>query len=209
MDKHHVFQPFVQAVSLCILALWWIFFIAWQPGFVMAVERVAYRFEPPSLSSEVVVNATVRAIEYATKGTPNQADIFFTQAEVSHLQDVANIYKRIRMSTGILATASCVALLLFLQRGAFHAGAFHLARNILVCLVLLLALALFVFPFFFLLFHEVAFPQGNWAFPENSILIQLFPETFWKLSLGWLFIGTGIFALFYHIVGGVHRRHAQ
>jgi len=29
-------------------------------------------------------------------------------------------------------------------------------------------------------FHELLFPQGNWMFPADSVLITLFPETFFR-----------------------------
>jgi Protein of unknown function (DUF1461) len=35
------------------------------------------------------------------------------------------------------------------------------------------------FTSFFILFHQVLFPQGNWSFPADSVLIQLYPEPFW------------------------------
>ena len=49
-------------------------------------------------------------------------------------------------------------------------------------------------------FHLIFFPQGNWAFPEGSLIITIFPfgffyDFFFKLILNSLIIALVLFAL--------------
>ena len=45
-------------------------------------------------------------------------------------------------------------------------------------LLISLVLSIISFNFMFTLFHNLFFPQGNWLFPANSLLIQTFPLGF-------------------------------
>ena len=54
-----------------------------------------------------------------------------------------------------------------------------------MCLVLPVLVGFIVLVAFgplFHLFHEILFPQGNWQFPSDSLLIQVFPQLFWVVS---------------------------
>jgi len=55
------------------------------------------------------------------------------------------------------------------------------------------------FELFFEKFHLIFFPQGNWAFPEGSLIITIFPfgffyDFFFKLILNSLIIALVLFA---------------
>jgi len=189
------------AVGLSIISIWWIFFIFWRLGFVHLVQQLAFRYETPDLSQEVVSRSTARAIEYATKGSTQTEDIFFNKNEVSHLLDVSSVYQPTRVFLGIGALISFGWLILIIRRfNKIPKGIFLIARNLQLFISVILLLSLIIFPIFFVRFHEVLFPQGNWSFPANSILIQIFPESFWKLLLICLFVGVTAFGVLYHIV---------
>lgn len=191
---------FIASIGLVFIAIWWLWFITWQIGFVNLVQNLSFEAEPPSLSVNIVTLATSRALEYATKGGPLIADIFFTRDEISHLIDVSVIYKTMRVVLGLLAFSGFITLIIELKlRKSLPSGVFLVARNIVIILTICLGAALLLFPVFFLLFHEVIFPKGNWAFPVQSTLIQIFPETFWKLITGWFLIGGMLFSLLYHM----------
>jgi integral membrane protein (TIGR01906 family) len=66
-----------------------------------------------------------------------------------------------------------------------------------LCFVLGLA-ALLNFDKFWILFHLILFPQGNWGFASDSVLIQLYPSQFFErftLYLGLLVLSFAIVAL--------------
>jgi len=39
-------------------------------------------------------------------------------------------------------------------------------------------MSIFSFDFLFTTFHVIFFPQGNWMFDPSSLLITMFPQTF-------------------------------
>lgn len=73
-------------------------------------------------------------------------------------------------------------------------------------LILVGAIAAVAFGAAFELFHRILFPGGNWAFPESSVLILLYPIAFWQLSaaaLAVFAIGGGV------LVWALARRRAR
>lgn len=195
-----VFIQLLQSISLVIIAIWWIFFLAWQPGNIGLVQSLSYKLSPISLSPEAVSQATARALEHVSKKTPLQADVFFTRNEVSHLHDVSVVYAATRLILGFLALFSWTILIFSLWKKInLGRNVFLSARNIMVFVLLLSISSLLLFPAFFDFFHRVLFPQGNWEFPESSVLIQIFPFDFWKGMMIWLVGSEGAFTLFFHV----------
>lgn len=187
----------LQSLSLVILAFWWIFFILWQPGFIRFVQNLTYRYTSPQLTSDVIEAATSRAMEYATRGGNLTGDIYFTAAEVAHLQDVSRLYQPIRLGLGISAVAAATYVIVEMYTKKMRHDSFVWAFRILSSLGVLAAVSLIFFVTFFLGFHEVLFPQGNWMFAADSMLIRLFPEIFWRLMLGSILIMLTSFTLIY------------
>lgn len=57
----------------------------------------------------------------------------------------------------------------------------NIKKGAIISLILITILVLFTslnFHQSFTIFHEIFFPQGNWAFPANSLIITLFPQDF-------------------------------
>lgn len=54
---------------------------------------------------------------------------------------------------------------------------------------------------FFALFHGVLFPQGNWTFPADSLLICMLPEGFW-MGMGALWLAVTLAACIVSMVIG-------
>ena len=55
-----------------------------------------------------------------------------------------------------------------------------------VFVLLAAAAAVFDFSAFFTAFHGLFFEAGTWTFPYDSLLIRLFPESFWVAAgVGW------------------------
>lgn len=84
--------------------------------------------------------------------------------------------------------------------------------TLLAICFLLTAAALLNFTQFWLIFHAIFFPQGNWAFPATSTLITLYPaEFFEKFVLRWLFLvaSFGLIAIILSYFLDRMRRHEQ
>lgn len=111
----------------------------------------------------------------------------FTEAEVSHMADVKQLFRRTYRAQGtaalLLAALTAAAIWRFrggvyvmlaqwMRRGAVATAAFVLLVGLL---------SLVAFDAVFTVFHYLGFPQGNWAFdPRTSYLVQVFPLGFWQ-----------------------------
>lgn len=102
----------------------------------------------------------------------------YAEQELSHLRDVQKVMDKVDFVFYLLLIA-VVSLFSFSWRAktsrAFlrWGGLTTLAVVGIVLLFLLLS-----FTSVFTLFHQLFFPQGNWLFPEESLLIRTFPQEF-------------------------------
>jgi len=123
---------------------------------------------------------------------------YFSSDEISHLNDVRILLSRILLVYYISTILFIVFLLILIERK-------YLDFLKSFCIVLMsassfilffLALLYFLGNNFWVLFekfHIIFFPQGNWTFPEGSLLITIFPsgffyDFFFKLLLASLII---------------------
>ena len=107
----------------------------------------------------------------------------FTTAEVSHLQDVHHV---IVVAFAVVLGATGVFTWVHWYAGYTKAVLVRESQLLTVAwrvLVLLTLLAVAFFSSFFTVFHQVFFPQGNWAFPADSRLLLTFPVPFWVQNL--------------------------
>lgn len=114
---------------------------------------------------------------------------FITQAALTHLDDVYTLGVIARKVSVASAVVSLVlaALLFFTKQRIYLGRALKYAG--IVTLILFaggILASLCNFTDFFTQFHEALFPQGNWSFSADSLLISALPEAFWqKLALIW------------------------
>ena len=122
----------------------------------------------------------------------------FDAAATSHLRDVAGVLSAAKIATALLGGAVLVWLVVMLRQrrhaeaaAGLRAGAGFSA----VFVVLAAAFALTAFDAFFSAFHGLLFEPGTWTFSYDSLLIRLFPETFWATSgaawAGLVLLGAG------------------
>ena len=118
----------------------------------------------------------------------------YTEAERAHMHDVQQLFKKGNALFLMLSGAFILLFSLFHEKRAeikkiiFFSGILITSIVILILILLLLS-----FNTSFIFFHTIFFPQGNWQFPVDSLLIQIFPlEFFTKMSflifsqaLGW------------------------
>lgn len=103
--------------------------------------------------------------------------------EVAHLRDVRAVIRWLMRAALLgLAALGLAAALAVRRRAAGRRLRTSLGRGGLLALALVGLAGAGVavgWERTFVLFHRVLFPQGNWAFPADSLLIQLFPDRFW------------------------------
>ena len=131
----------------------------------------------------------------------------YTSLEVSHMQDVKGV-----MGGGDIAFyALLVITTLIITR---YKKEWKITRKLLryggrTTVVLLLGLLLFsvvAFNYLFSLFHAILFPQGNWMFPTDSLLIQTFPLDFFINTSTTIFSLTLLFGIVFIVVGKYIKR---
>lgn len=111
----------------------------------------------------------------------------FTEAEVSHMADVKQLFRRTYRAQGtaalLLAALTAAAIWRF-RGGVYVVLAQWMRRGAVATAVFVLLvglLSLVAFDAVFTVFHYLGFPQGNWAFdPRTSYLVQVFPLGFWQ-----------------------------
>jgi uncharacterized membrane protein len=112
---------------------------------------------------------------------------YFTAEEQNHMYDVKSIFntmKTIYYASFIIFIACFGYLYYHYRNDRMHA--IELLSNILryasiTCLgflAVLFVLSVFFFDATFAIMHLLLFPQGNFTFPETSLLITLFPQQF-------------------------------
>ncbi|MHB1253092.1 MAG: lipoprotein intramolecular transacylase Lit [Candidatus Humimicrobiaceae bacterium] len=108
---------------------------------------------------------------------------YFTSNEISHLDDVRILFNRI-----FLAYYICLGLTIASVTALIEKNRKKFLKSISALLILPSAILIFFLLLLYLLgqnflplfdkFHNIFFPQGNFAFPEGSTLITLLPLGF-------------------------------
>ena len=109
--------------------------------------------------------------------------LFFDDKQVSHMEDVRDLLKNIFIFFSIclilFLILFLVTLLIHKKNPAKRTGLVFLWSSAVVFfLMLLLFLLATNFSSLFDRFHAAFFPQGNYMFPEGSLLITMFPFGF-------------------------------
>lgn len=108
---------------------------------------------------------------------------FFNETEISHLDDVRILLKKLLIVFYVsIALFAVLSILLVEKKSKRFLKNISLSglisSVILICLFVLLYFLGNNFWALFDKFHYVFFPQGNWAFPEGSLIITIFPFGF-------------------------------
>ncbi|MBI4151712.1 DUF1461 domain-containing protein [Candidatus Woesearchaeota archaeon] len=155
-----------------------------------------------------LVLASVKATIFFSSYLPEQQEVVdyllqkgelsgaYTDAERAHLDDVQKLFQK--GNALFLMILGIGLIFISLNHARFRESTLFwtvvLSNGIAIVLLSLFALGAvrFFFTEAFTQFHEFFFPQGNWQFPADSLLIQTFPlEFFLRMSIK---IGLGILA---------------
>ena len=101
-----------------------------------------------------------------------------SESEKSHLIDVKHILDVLQVLYYLALGLSLAWVGWLLKKKQFKilAEAMEYAGSICMGLLALAFVGSFFFSSFFMVFHWIFFPMGNYAFPATSLLIQLYPE---------------------------------
>jgi hypothetical protein len=123
-------------------------------------------------------------------------DILLTN-ENQHMQEVKNLYilgQQLLIGGGVI-------LFLYFLFFRYIGGTILFFKSVrfgsyiaFILLFIFGVLTLLDFTTSFLYFHHIFFPQGNFLFPENTLLIQIFTERFFKDVSGILWLMSFGFA---------------
>ncbi len=115
----------------------------------------------------------------------NGVSSIFNERESEHMEDVKELIQKANNYLSILLISAFGALAAFLftlkkgySRFIFQILFFPAAAVLALSLLLFLAYSLF--PQLFEAFHLTFFTPGSYVFPENSTIIKLFPEQFFR-----------------------------
>ena len=116
----------------------------------------------------------------------------FTEDERAHLDDV----KQVVQKADYLFYLSLIILLFLVLFNYKNKAEFNRLLKIasittLIFLGIILIFTLLSFNFSFAIFHSIFFPQGNWQFAADSLLIKTFPLEFF-VSLSWKIFVTAL-----------------
>lgn len=136
-------------------------------------------------------------------------DLPYTKEEIAHLQDVQNVMQAANYLFYLSALILGVIIYLNYKNNRHQNNNSKKNGNLLqklrtgsssalIVLVLVLIFILLDFDSVFTMFHQVFFPQGNWQFAADSLLIQTFPLPFFTA------IGLKIFLLTALLSGSIY-----
>lgn len=209
------------AVSIILLS--WIFFTSVRLLFTPWYIDLIYQILPTSSAqTPVSVEKTALAkqvIFYLTHHRANlvlytldpPGELGITIAEQKHLQDVKKLVVPSLRFQALLSVTSLILLGVLVQKnhwGLLKKVSGKVLRFTQVTFLLMIVVTVFAWNAFFTLFHQLLFPQGNWAFPFDSFLITVFPEIFWVCSSVVLIGLPVIIAWFIHqVISRISANH--
>ena len=137
----------------------------------------------------------------------------FDAAATSHLEDVRDVVLASRIVAIVLALAISAWLAIAVYRRRFADVASALRWGAYACFVapmVVAAAGLVDFDALFAAFHGLFFIEGTWTFAADSLLIELFPESFWiaaGASLALLVVLQGVLLWTVGRFVAGHERH--
>lgn len=167
-------KTIISLLSFFIIILLPIFFIVWQYNL----------FLPKQSQTDIYSLTNYQYIEYRDSTFDylfymSELPEIMTENEASHMEDVRNVFT---VSMIILFLSSLLLLtiiIILIKKRKSQLIWQSIKRASFLVLAIIISLTLFSFLNFeklFIYFHEIFFPQGNWMFPPNSIMVQVFSE---------------------------------
>ncbi len=103
---------------------------------------------------------------------------FLNKSEIMHIIDVRDVFYKIIVLRDVSLVIFVFGLSFLIVKKQVS-NIFKYSGVFLLCFLLFCVFCFAFFDDFFIIFHEIVFPNGNWEFPASSELIRLFPKQFW------------------------------
>jgi hypothetical protein len=178
--------------TIILIFLLPLYILVWQENIL--VQTIITTHEK-TISELTAVNYGQQVIQYLKSEA--ELPVVLSKNEIEHMQTVKNLYafgRRLLIGGGVIF----FVVLLFLK---FIGDLTLLFKSVkfgtYISLILLFIFGILVLMDFtgsFLYFHHIFFPQGNFLFPEGTLLIQIFSERFFKEIGGLLWLSSFILA---------------
>ncbi len=149
-----------------------------------------------------------QVIDYLQNDAP--LTLPYTAEERSHLEDVKDVMNVVDYFFYGIALVVLGTLFLFRHyQKDFHQLLWYSGLTTIGIILLIGILSLLSFNGLFTLFHQLFFPQGNWQFPAESLLIQTFPLDFFITISSRIFLTTLILGSLFILLSFILKRHAS
>jgi integral membrane protein (TIGR01906 family) len=133
---------------------------------------------------------------------------FFTENEISHMVDVRDLIFKILLIFYVSLTILILLLTLLLILERKHIKrlkgtglVFVISSSVVLFMFIILYILSMNFSHLFDNFHLLFFPQGNFMFDSNSLLITLFPFNFFYQYFVRLVIGSTVLSFIFLFIG--------
>jgi len=185
-----IVQIFVAISTFIVSLLLPIFVLVWQGDFVVQKVEVLQTSALANVDTKVYSEQILDFL--LGKGNlPSQ----MTSLEMAHMQDVKNLFVAGEWMLVISAMILVVSyfILKFTQKIQIYWRGLRAGAILAIIIIILLGMAMFFdFENIFIHFHQIFFPQGNWTFPADSLMIQIFTENLFEW-LGMIIAAASLF----------------
>ncbi len=133
----------------------------------------------------------------------------YTAAELSHLKDVQQVMS---IADKIFYASLMLNVLLLIygfKRKLLPRMLLYGGISIVSITGLILLFSVISFNSSFTIFHEIFFPQGNWQFSSDSLLLQTFPLDFFVGVAFTIFVQALVWGSLFIVVGYHLRKRAR
>lgn len=136
-----------------------------------------------------------------------------SEEAVAHLDDCHNLFHKLPIPFICLGVLWLMTMLHILVRISLKSFGGTLVGGGALCIACFLALAIWAgmdFNGMFDFLHHLFFQDGTWYFPEESLIIAVFPTAFW-MGMGAVWLATALLLSILAIVFGrkIYRKQKQ
>ncbi|MDP3698646.1 MAG: DUF1461 domain-containing protein [Nanoarchaeota archaeon] len=155
-----------------------------------------------------------KIILYLTPTTAAQENVFlflegkkalaaeFTELEASHLKDVKKVMDYADYILYVLLLGVTLVITYFWKKKDFVLKLLNDGgKAAIAAMIVVSAFSLLFFDLLFALFHKIFFPQGNWIFSPDSLIIQTFPLEFFMIISRNIFLVTLFLGILFILLG--------